>query len=91
MQKGGVALLRRPTFEPLFMTHPSQVGSTSPWTVLAVMLRGPLTHPICHKRPLFVGFERNSRRIGSAIFTSLKTCRQMCHLIPRLTLATNCT
>ena len=38
MRKGVVALLRRPTFEPLFTTHPSEVGSTSPWTLLAAML-----------------------------------------------------
>ena len=31
-------MLRRPTFEPLFTTHPSEVGSTSPWTLLAAML-----------------------------------------------------
>ena len=36
-RKGVVALLR-PTFEPLFMTHPSQVGSTTPRTFLAAML-----------------------------------------------------
>ena len=30
-KKEVVALLRRPIFEPLFMTHPSEVGSTTPW------------------------------------------------------------
>ena len=51
----GVALLRRPTFEPLFTTHPSEVGSTSPWTLLAAMLRGPLSHPICRQTTTFCG------------------------------------
>ena len=31
------------------MTHPSQVGSTSPWTVLAAMLLGPRSQPICRQ------------------------------------------
>ena len=34
-----------PPFEPLFMTHPSEVGSTSPWTLLAAMVRGPFLSP----------------------------------------------
>ena len=32
--------IRRPTIEPLFTTHPSEVGSTSPWTLSAAMMRG---------------------------------------------------
>ena len=58
--KTGVLLLRRPNFEPLFMTRPSQVGSTTPWTLFAAMLRDPLSpdllpsdyilwvHRLCH-------------------------------------------
>ena len=90
--KGGVALLRRPIFEPLFTTHPSQVGSATPWTLLAAMLRGPLSHPICRQTIAFCGvFERDSRCIGFAILSSLRPFQQMCHLIPLLILATNCT
>ena len=54
-KKGWVALLRRTTFEPLFTTHPSEVGSTTLWTVLAAMLRGPLSHPICGQTTAFCG------------------------------------
>ena len=39
MRKGEVALLRRTFFEPLFTTHPSLVGSTSPWTLRDVAYR----------------------------------------------------
>ena len=53
MRKGRVALLRRSIFEPLFTTHPSEVGSTTPLTVLAAMLRGPLSHPICRQTTAF--------------------------------------
>ena len=56
MRKGEVALLRRHTFEPLFMTHPSQVGFTSRWTLLAAMLRTALSHPICRQAATFCGF-----------------------------------
>ena len=83
MQKRWVALLRRPMFEPLFTTHPSEVGSATPWTVLAAMLRGPLSHPMCRPTTFL--------RIGLVIFSSLSPFQQMCHLIPWLTLATNCT
>ena len=31
------------------MTHPSHVGSTSPWTLLTTVLRGPFSHPICRQ------------------------------------------
>ena len=48
-------LLRRPTFEPLLMTHPSQVGSTTPRTLFAAMLRGPLSQPICRQAIAFCG------------------------------------
>ena len=92
MRKGGVAFLRRPTFEPLFTTHRSEVGSTSPWTRLAEMMRGPLSHPICRQATAFCGgFARDSRCIGLVILSSLSTCHEMCHRIPRLPLATNCT
>ena len=37
------------------------------------------------KRLRFVGFfERDSWRIGFVIWSSLSTCQQMCHQIPRL-------
>ena len=45
--------IRRPTIEPLFTTHPSEVGSTSPWTLSAAMMRGPLSHPICRQATSF--------------------------------------
>ena len=79
MRKGVFALLRRPTFEPLFTTHPSEVGSTSPWTLLAAMMRGPLSHPICRQATTFCWcFERDSRYIGLVILSSLSTCHEMC-------------
>ena len=75
---GGVALSRRPNFEPLFTTHPSEVGS-----VLAAMLRGPLSHPIGRQTTAFCGgFERDSRCIGLDILSSPITSQEMCHLIP---------
>ena len=90
MRQGEVALLRRPIFEPLFTTHPSEVGSTSPLTLIAAMMRGPLSHPICRQATTFCGgFERDSRRIGLVILSSLSTCHEMCHRIPWLPLATN--
>ena len=49
-------MLRRPTFEPLFTTHPSEVGSTSPWTLLDAMMRGPLSRPICREATTCCGF-----------------------------------
>ena len=67
----GVALIRRAIFEPLFTTHPSEVGSTTPRTVLAAMLRGPLSHPICGQTIACCGgFERDARCIGFAILSS---------------------
>ena len=51
--KREVALKRRSIFEPLFTAHPSKVGSNTPWTVLAAMLRGPLSHPICRQTIAF--------------------------------------
>ena len=46
----GVALLRRPTFEPLFPTHPSEVRSTSPWTLLAATLLDTRCRTPCKKK-----------------------------------------
>ena len=89
MRKGEVALLRRPTFEPLFTTHPSEVGSTSPWTLLAAVLRGRSLTRLVAKPLLFVGLERDSRLIGFVILFSLSILQQICHVIPRLTLATH--
>ena len=83
---GGVALLRRQIFEPLFTTHPSEVGSTTPWTVLAAMLRGPLSDPICRQTIAFCGVL--SAIQGASAWSS---CHEMCHRIPWLSLATNCT
>ena len=40
---------------------------------------------------IFRGFERDSRCIGFVIVSPLCTFQQMCHLIPWLTLAINCT
>ena len=80
-EKGGVALLHIP---------PRSGLPTSPWTLLAAMMRGPLSHPICCQATSFCGgFERDSRCIGFVILSSLSTCHEMCHLIPRLPLATN--
>ena len=91
-KKGGVALLRRPIFEPLFTTHPSHFGFTSPWTLLVALLRGPLSYPICRQTIAFCGsFEPDSRCIGLVILSCLSNCHEMCHRIPWLTLATNCT
>ena len=37
------------------------------------------THPICRQATTFcLGFERDSKCIGFAILTSLKTCQQVC-------------
>ena len=74
MRTRKVQLLRQPTFESLFMTHLSQVGSTSPWTLLAAMLRGSLCHPMCRQATTFCGgFERDSKvhRLGHLVFSQL--------------------
>ena len=76
-----------------FSRHiPPEVGSTTPWTVLAAMMRGPLSHPICRQATTFCGdIERDSRCIGLVILSSLSTCHEMCHPIPWLPVATNST
>ena len=51
-EKGGSRLLRRSTFEPLFMTP--EVGSTSPWTLFAAMLGTALSHPMCRQTTTFL-------------------------------------
>ena len=56
MRKRRVALLRRATVKPLYMTHPSEVGSTSQLTLLAAVLRGLLSHPICRRTTAFCRF-----------------------------------
>ena len=89
VQKEGSHCYVGPFFEPLFTTQPFEVWSTSPWTLFAAMLRGPLSHPICRQTIAFC--ERDSRCTGCAILSSLSPFQQMCHLIPWLTLATNCT
>ena len=84
MRKSGVALLRRPIPEPLFTTHPSKVGSTTPWTVLAAMLRGPLSHPICRQTIAFCGVLSAIQGGASALQSSPLAAhsKQMCHLNP---------
>ena len=47
-------MLRRPTFEPLFTTHPSQVGSTSLWTLFAAMLRTRALSPDLSRNDYFL-------------------------------------
>ena len=68
MRKGAVALLRRPNLEPLFTTHPSEVGSTSLHGHSSPRCCVPRSHPICRQTNNFVGFERDSR------------LRYLCHL-----------
>ena len=58
---------RRPTFEPLFTTQPS---ATSPWTLLAAMLRGPLSHPICRQTAALCGG-----------FRARFKAHRLCHLV----------
>ena len=50
MRKGEVALLRRLTFEPLFTTRPPEVGSTSPWTLLAAMMLDTRCRTLARRR-----------------------------------------
>ena len=78
MRKGEVALLRRATFEPLFMTYPSEVGSTSPWTLLAAMMRGPLSHPICRQATTFCGVLSVIQSITSCTILSLQSHVNRC-------------
>ena len=74
-EKGGVALLRRPTFEPLFMTHPSEVGSTSPWTLLAAMLLDTRCRTLARRRA-----PRSWSQLACALaWTVLATCSSVFH------------
>ena len=66
----GVALLRRPTFEPLFPTHPSEVGSTSPWTLLAATLLDTRCRTLARRRA-----PRSWSQLACALaWTVLATC-----------------
>ena len=89
---GGVALLTRPAFEPLFTTHPSEVGSTSQLTLLAAMLRTALSHPICRQATTFCGVL--SAIQGASAWSSCllsARCHDRCVIAsPCLPLATNC-
>ena len=62
---------RRPTFEPFFTTHPSQVGSASLWTLFAAMLRSALSHPICRQTTTFCRFGAQVKvhRLGHLVFS----------------------
>ena len=87
-EKGG-RVVRRPIFEPLFTTHPSEVGSTSPWTLLAAMMRGPLSPDLSPSDHILWGFERDSRYHRLCNLDSPITCQQMCHLFQWLPVETN--
>ena len=50
MRDREVAVLRQPNFEPHLMTHPSQVGSTSPWTLFAAMLLETRCRAVARRR-----------------------------------------
>ena len=70
MRKGGVALLRRPISEPLFMTHPSEVGSTSQLTLLAAMLLDTRCRTLARRR-----VPRSWSQLACALaWTVLATC-----------------
>ena len=76
-------------FEPLFTSLRGRVYHSLDSARRDVAWPGSLTRCVA-KRLQFVGVERDSRCIGFAIFSSLSPFQQMCHLIPWLTLATNC-
>ena len=66
------------TSEPLFMTHPSEVGSTSQLTLFAAMLRTALSHPICRQATTCWVWSAIQGSTGCAILTSLKHIPNRC-------------